>query len=136
MAVVETRPRTPRRAAVTRPHYQPTVRVWRAVVGTGIALLVLVTVHMIANHFVVRRVGGLRTYRQVLAYIGDPLIFTIECFFLLVVTAHALLGLRGVLFDLGLGARARRRIDAGLWVLGVATVAYGFFLVGTLASRS
>jgi succinate dehydrogenase hydrophobic anchor subunit len=136
MAVVETRPRTARRTAAARPHYQPTVRVWRAVVATGIALLVLVTVHMIANHFVVQRVGGLRTYHQVLAYIGDPLIFTIECFFLLVVTAHALLGLRGVLFDLGLGAPARRRIDVGLWVLGVATVAYGFFLVGTLASRA
>jgi succinate dehydrogenase hydrophobic anchor subunit len=100
------------------------------------ALLVLVTVHMVANHFVVKSVGGLRTYHQVLEYVGNPLIFTIECFFLLVVTAHALLGLRGVLFDLGFGPRARRRIDAGLWLLGVATVAYGFFLVGTLASRA
>jgi succinate dehydrogenase membrane anchor subunit len=136
MAVVETRPRTPARGRQQRPHYQPTVRVWRAVAGTGVALLVLVTVHMVANHFVVRSVGGLRTYHQVLEYIGNPVIFTIECFFLLVVTAHALLGLRGVLFDMGFGARARRRIDAGLWVLGVATVAYGFFLVGTLASRA
>ncbi|MGZ4115637.1 MAG: hypothetical protein ACXVQU_09760 [Actinomycetota bacterium] len=136
MAVVETRPRTARRTGSAHPHYQPTVRVWLAVAGTGVALLVLVTVHMVANHFVVQRVGGLRTYHQVLQYIGDPLIFTIECFFLLVVTAHALLGLRGVLFDLRLGARARRRIDVGLWILGVATVAYGFFLVGTLASRA
>jgi succinate dehydrogenase hydrophobic anchor subunit len=136
MAVVETRPRTPARGRATRPHYQPTVRVWRALAGTGVALLVLVTVHMVANHFVVESIGGLRTYRQVLEYIGNPVIFTVECFFLLVVTAHALLGLRGVLFDMGFGARARRRIDAGLWVLGVATAGYGFFLVGTLASRA
>jgi succinate dehydrogenase hydrophobic anchor subunit len=136
MAVVETRPRTPARGRHPRPHYQPTVRVWRAIAVTGVALLVLVTVHMVANHFVIESVGGLRTYRQVLEYIGNPVIFTIECFFLLVVTAHALLGLRGVLFDMGFGARARRRIDLGLWVLGVATVAYGFLLVGTLASRS
>jgi succinate dehydrogenase hydrophobic anchor subunit len=135
MAVVETRPRTPRRDDRSRPRYRPTVRVWRALAGTGTALLVLVTVHMIAHHFVVDSIGGLRTYRQVLEYIGNPVIFTIECFFLLVVTAHALLGLRGVLFDLAVGARGRRRIDAGLWVLGIATVAYGFFLVGTLASR-
>jgi succinate dehydrogenase hydrophobic anchor subunit len=136
MSVVETRPRPSRRSAAARPHYQPTVRVWRALAGTGMALLVLVAVHMVANHFVVQSVGGLRTYRQVLEYIGNPLIFTIECFFLLVVTAHALLGLRGVLLDLGFGAPARRRIDTGLWVLGVVTVAYGFFLVGTLASRA
>jgi len=118
MSVVETRPRSSRRSAGARPHYRPTVRVWRALAGTGMALLVLVTVHMVANHFVVQSIGGLRTYHQVVEYIGNPLIFTIECFFLLVVTAHALLGLRGVLYDLGFGARARRRIDAGLWVLG------------------
>jgi hypothetical protein len=46
------------------------------------------------------------------------------------------MGLRSVLFDMGFGARARRKIDAGLWVLGIATVAYGFYLVGTLASRA
>jgi succinate dehydrogenase hydrophobic anchor subunit len=136
MAVVETRPGTTSRSHSPRPRYQPTVRVWRAVAGTGMALLVLVTVHMVANHFVVRSVGGLRTYHQVLEYIANPVIFTIECFFLLVVTAHALLGLRGVLFDMGFGPRGRRRIDAVLWILGVATIAYGFFLVGTLATRA
>lgn len=136
MAVVETRPRTPARGRPPHPRYQPTVRVWWAVAGTGAALLVLVTVHMVANHFVVESIGGLRTYHQVLEYIGNPVIFTLECFFLIVVTAHALLGLRGVLFDMGFGARARRRIDIGLWVLAIVTVAYGFFLVGTLASRA
>jgi succinate dehydrogenase hydrophobic anchor subunit len=103
---------------------------------TGAALLVLLLVHMVAHHFVVEEIGGLRTYEQVLEYIGNPLIFTVECFFLVTVTTHALIGLRSVLLDMGFGARARRRIDAGLWVLGIATVAYGFFLVGTLASRA
>ena len=111
-------------------------RSWRFTAITGLTVLVLVTVHMVAHHFVVESVGGLRSYQQVLEYIGNPLIFTIECFFLVTVTTHALIGLRSVLFDMGFGARARRRIDAGLWVLGIATVAYGFFLVGTLASRA
>jgi succinate dehydrogenase hydrophobic anchor subunit len=135
MAVVQTRPSkgAPRRA---REHYQPSVRVWRLLAGTGTALLVLITVHMVAHHLVVESVGGLRTYRQVLEYIANPVIFTIECFFLLVVTVHALLGLRSVIYDMAFGTRARRRIDAGLWVLGIATVAYGFFLIGTLASRA
>lgn len=133
---------TPPRVAPTRPRPAPrppgtrSARAWRWTVVTGLALLVLVGVHMIAHHFVVREVGGLRTYRQVLAYVANPAIFTIEAAFLITVTAHALLGVRSVLLDLGVGPRARRRIDLGLWALGVATVAYGLFLVGTLASRA
>jgi succinate dehydrogenase hydrophobic anchor subunit len=91
---------------------------------------------MVAHHFVVEDVGGLRSYRQVLEYVSHPAILTIEAFFLLVVTIHGLLGLRSVLYDLNLGSRARRRIDVGLWLLGLATIAYGFFLLGTLASRA
>ena len=62
----------------------------------------------------------------------------IKCvvFFLIVVTAHALMGLRSVLLDMGFGARGRRRIDVALWVLGLVTAGYGFFLIGTLASRA
>jgi succinate dehydrogenase hydrophobic anchor subunit len=136
MAVVETRPPRPGARRRGREHYQPSVRVWRLLAGTGMALLVLLSVHMVANHFVVESVGGLRSYEQVLDYIANPVIFTIESFFLLVVTAHALLGVRSVLFDMGFGSRTRRRIDVALWVLGVATVAYGFFLLGTLAARA
>lgn len=133
MDVAPTRPRPTKRPPVPGGK---SARVWRWTVVTGAALLVLLVVHMVAHHFVVDEVGGLRSYQQVLEYIGNPLIFTIECFFLVTVTAHALMGLRSVLLDMGFGARARRRIDAGLWLLGVATVAYGFFLVGTLASRA
>lgn len=133
MDVAPTRPVPTRRRPIPGGK---SVRVWRWTVMTGVALLVLLVVHMIAHHFVVEEVGGLRSYHQVLEYISSPLIFTIECFFLVTVTAHALMGLRAVLFDTGFGPRARRRIDLGLWVLGIATVAYGFFLVGTLASRA
>ena len=91
---------------------------------------------MVAHHFVVRDVGGLRSYEQVLDYLARPVIFTLELSFLIVVTTHALLGMRSVLLDLGIGPRARRRIDVLLWLLGIATVGYGFFLVGSLASRA
>lgn len=111
-------------------------RVWWWTTGTGAALLVLVSVHMVAHHFVVEDVGGLRSYRQVLDYIATPVIFTIEAFLLLTVTVHGLLGLRSVLFDMNLSGGAKRRIDLGLWLLGLATVAYGFLLLGTLASRA
>ncbi len=113
-------------------------RVWRWTVGTGLALLVLAGAHMIAHHFVVHQTGGLRTYQQALDYIGHPAILAIECAFLVVVVIHAMLGLRGILqdLDLELGARARRRVDRGLWALGSVTVAYGLVLLTILASRA
>ena len=91
---------------------------------------------MVANHFVLRSVGGLRSYHQVLEYIRHPAILTIESLFLLVVTVHAMLGLRGVVLDLDPSPRALRWIDIGLTTLGVLTLSYGFFLIGTLASRA
>lgn len=103
---------------------------------SGLALLVLAAIHVVAHHFVVEEVGGLRTYRQVLDYIASPVMFTLESAFLVTVTAHALMGVRNVLLDLGAGPRARRRIDAAMWILGILTVGYGMFLVGTLASRA
>ena len=110
--------------------------VWRATASTGVALVVLITVHMVAHHFVVQGTGGLRSYRQVLEYVANPVIFTIELLFLVVVTIHAMLGLRSVLFDLATGERARAWISRALVILGVVTVAYGATLIVTLASRA
>jgi len=110
--------------------------VWRATAFTGIALLALITVHMVAHHFVVESVGGLRTYDQVLDYIANPVIFAIEGVFLIVVTVHAMLGLRSVLFDVATGERTRAWISRGLVALGALTVAYGLVLIGVLAARA
>ena len=111
-------------------------RTWLSTAFTGMALLVLVTVHMVAHHFVVREIGGLRTYEQVLEYIGNPVIFVIEAVFLIVVTWHAMLGLRAVALDLDLSPRLARLVRPGVVVLGVVTVAYGLVLIGVLAGRT
>jgi succinate dehydrogenase hydrophobic anchor subunit len=111
-------------------------RTWRATAASGAALLVLVTIHMIAHHFVVEEVGGLRDYAQVLDYISNPVMFVLEILFLVVVTTHAMLGLRSVLFDFGLSVRGKRMVARGLLVLGIVTVAYGVTLISVLASRA
>jgi succinate dehydrogenase hydrophobic anchor subunit len=123
------------RTASPRPSRSQTV-MWRATAFTGIALLVLITVHMVAHHFVVESVGGLRTYDQVLDYIANPVIFAIESLFLVIVTVHAMLGLRSVLFDIATGQRARGWISRGLVALGALTIAYGLVLIGVLAARA
>jgi succinate dehydrogenase hydrophobic anchor subunit len=107
---------------------------WIAQVVSGGLLLVLLTVHMVANHFVVQ--GGLRNYAQVAAYVGNPLALTIEIAFLLVVTWHAVLGLRAVLADLGLRGRAARIAGRALAGLGLATVGYGLWVLVTIASKA
>jgi len=111
-------------------------RVWHWTAGTGIALVLLATMHIVAQHFVVHQKGGLRTYAEVLSYIGNPVIFVLEAAFLVAVTIHAMLGVRGVLGDLDLSPNTRRRVDRGLWGLGTMTVAYGMALLITLAVRS
>jgi succinate dehydrogenase hydrophobic anchor subunit len=109
---------------------------WHWTAGTGMALVVLATMHIVAQHFVVHQKGGLRTYGEVLSYISNPVIFVLEAAFLVAVTIHAMLGVRGVLGDLDLTLKARRRVDRGLWVLGTATIVYGMALLITLALRS
>jgi succinate dehydrogenase hydrophobic anchor subunit len=111
-------------------------RVWHWTAGTGMALVLLATMHIVAQHFIVHQKGGLRTYGEVLTYIGNPVIFVLESAFLVAVTIHAMLGVRGVLGDLDLTPKTRRRVDRGLWFLGTVTVGYGMALLITLAVRS
>ena len=111
-------------------------RLWRWTAGSGMALVLLATMHIVAQHFIVDQKGGLRTYSEVLTYISNPVIFVLEAGFLLAVTIHAMLGIRSILHDLDLSPRANRRLDRALWALGSLTVLYGAALLTTLALRS
>lgn len=99
---------------------------WLIQVLSGLLLILLLALHMIANHFVVE--GGLRTYADVVAYLSNPIIFVWEIVFLIVVTLHAALGVRAVLLDLGPSAQTERAINWALAVLSVVAVAYGVWL--------
>jgi succinate dehydrogenase hydrophobic anchor subunit len=123
-------------ATATHPEPSTRSRGWRWTAITGVALLVLVTIHMVAHHFVVESIGGLRTYADVLDYIRTPVIFVIEGVFLVAVTVHAMLGLRSVLLDFGLTERWRHLMERSLVALGIVTAVYGFVLLGVLASRA
>ncbi len=104
--------------------------VWQAV--TGIALLVLLGLHFVAHHFIVE--GGLRNFQQVQEYLANPIILTLEVLFLMVVTPHALLGVRAILLDLQLSEATERFIDRAMWVIGIATVLYGFWLTWSIVT--
>ena len=106
--------------------------VWQAV--TGVAVMGLVTLHMVANHFVVPE--GLRDYAQVVAYLSSPVIVVLEIAFLVTVAWHGLLGLRAVIFDLGLSARAETWVTRVLAVVGVLTVGYGLWVTSVIVGQT
>lgn len=100
---------------------------------SGAALLILLTLHMIANHFIVP--NGLRDFEEVVDYLRNPVIVVLEVLFLVFVTWHAMLGVRAIIFDWGLSARAERVVTSILTVVGVATVVYGLWLTAVIVSK-
>src|SRR5579859_4257316 len=98
--------------------------IWQVI--TGIALVLLLGLHMIANHFIAR--GGLRTFADVLAYLRNPVFLVLEVLFLVVVTSHALLGIRAILLDFGPSARGEKLLSRALTAVGILTVGYGLWL--------
>jgi succinate dehydrogenase cytochrome b556 subunit len=100
---------------------------------TGALLLVLLGLHMVVQHFVVE--GGLRNYQQVVEYLSNPFVFLLETAFLVVVTWHALLGVRAILLDLGLKPATERKLSTALTIVGVVAIAYGIWLSATIVSQ-
>jgi succinate dehydrogenase hydrophobic anchor subunit len=91
-----------------------------------VGLVLLLGLHFIANHFIAK--GGLRDFADVVAYLRTPIILVLEVLFLIVMTTHALLGVRAILLDLGLSDRVEKLLSQVLSVLGVLTVGYGLWL--------
>lgn len=106
---------------------------WLAQAISGALLVALMFLHMVANHFVVE--GGLQTYQDVLRYLSNPLVFGLETVFLVVVTLHALLGVRAIVLDTGLSRPAEVRLNRLLAGLGALIVAYGAGLTFFITRR-
>ena len=101
---------------------------WQA--ATGVLLVPLLALHIIAQHFVVK--GGERNFGEVVSFLTHPAIMVLEVLFLIVVTSHAMLGIRSILFDLGLPQRLRANAGRVLTGLGIVTAAYGVWLTITI----
>jgi succinate dehydrogenase cytochrome b556 subunit len=106
---------------------------WISQVISGVLLLLLLGVHIVMQHFVVK--GGLGDYTQVVSYLANPVVLAVEILFVIVLVWHAMLGLRAVLLDFGFGPRGQALITRGVVVLGAVTAGYSFWLIATLAAR-
>jgi succinate dehydrogenase hydrophobic anchor subunit len=109
-------------------------RSWAWQVVSGALVLVLVSVHMVAQHFVVP--GGLRDFAAVVSWLSNPVVIGVELAFLTTVLWHGLLGLRAILFDLGFSPRAERRLTRILAAVWVATVGYGLWLMWVIVAQT
>lgn len=103
---------------------------WIVQAITGLLLILLLGLHMIAHHFVVE--GGLRNFEEVIDYVSNPVIFVLEVLFLIVVTPHAMLGLQSIVMDLGPGESAARTITWVFRILTIVILAYGIWLAVAL----
>ncbi len=99
---------------------------WYWQMFTGIALVLLLGLHFIANHFIAT--GGIRNFADVVSYLRNPIILVLEVLFLITVVTHAMLGVRAIVIDLGISSQTEKRLSQVLTVIGVLTVGYGLWL--------
>ena len=97
---------------------------WIGQAVSGVLLIVIVFLHMLFQHFQ----EGLLSVNEAIAHVASPAIFILELLFVLVVTYHALVGVKSVIFDLKLSDSTRRKVSTGLTILGVVTAIYGIVL--------
>ncbi len=117
-----------------RPAGSRGVPVFVGQVVSGVALIVLLGLHMIAQHFVAP--SGLRFYQEVIDWLRNPVVIVLEVCFLVFVTYHALVGVRAILFDFGFSERTERRITNVLSVVGIITVVYGVVLFAAIINAA
>jgi len=105
---------------------------WFAQAGLGILLVVLLSVHLIVNHWVAPQ--GLLSYADVIRYYDVPGIALMEILFLAVVTVHCLLGLHSILLDLNLSSKFKNAVTSLLVILGVIAIVYGAYLTWVISA--
>jgi succinate dehydrogenase hydrophobic anchor subunit len=100
--------------------------VWALQAISGVLLVAAIALHWFAQHLVVE--GGLRDYSQVVSYLREPFVLVLETSFLVVVSTHALLGLRAIVMDLGPTKPMELLLNLGLGLAGMGAVVYGIDL--------
>ena len=99
---------------------------WLVQAFSGLILVILLGLHMIAHHYVVE--GGLRNYQQVLDYVNNPVVFILQLSFLILGVSHGLLGVRAIITDMRPSASTLRVVNWVLIVIGAVAIVYGFYL--------
>ena len=108
--------------------------IWALKQASGVLVIILILVHLVVNHLVAE--NGLMSFKEVVAYLGNPWIAGMEITFLVIVIGHSLLGLRSVILDFNPPLGFIKVLDPLLIAFGVIAAIYGIWLtivVGSLA---
>lgn len=100
---------------------------WFTQAGLGILLIVLLSVHLLVNHWIAPQ--GLLSHGDVVRYYDVLGIALMEIMFLIIVTAHCLLGLHNILLDINLSSNLTTVLTWLLVILGISVVIYGARLI-------
>jgi succinate dehydrogenase hydrophobic anchor subunit len=96
---------------------------WLGQRATAVLVLVTIGVHLILTHYVA--IGQL-SFANIGERLGTTAVLVNDVVLLVAVVFHALNGVRMVALDYAFGgAGSRRALAAALWLVGVATVAFG-----------
>ena len=68
-----------------------------------------------------------------MAWLRNPVVFTLEALLLVAVSWHAMAGVHAVMLDLGLRGRTERIVAAILGYVMVITILYGLWLLYMVA---
>lgn len=105
---------------------------WLLKILGGFLIVFLLGLHFVVNHLVAP--NGLLSWSEVVRYYQNPIIPIIEGIFLVVVIAHSLIGLRGIILDLNPSDRVLRIVDVLFLTVGTAAAIYGIWLLTVVAS--
>lgn len=101
-------------------------RLWLVQAVAGVALIVFLGAHLVAQHFLVP--GGLRSYTDVVDYLRQPVALAAEMGLVLSVLVHAGLGLRSTLVDVIADPVWLRRASWAIGAVGLAIFVYAVWL--------
>ena len=100
---------------------------------SAVLLVVLLGIHLYVAHFMDldSHTGdeALITFEDVSVRLDQLIYVVVDYSMLAMVLLHGLNGFRTVLFDFDMFAKRRKTVDAGLWMLGIATLVWGIVIL-------
>ncbi len=100
---------------------------------SAVLLVVFLSIHIFAAHFmdIDDKTPGdqLISFNEVSVRLDQLLYIVVDYGMLAMVMFHGLNGLRTVMFDFDMFVKRKKMVDAGLWVLGIATLVWGIIIL-------
>jgi succinate dehydrogenase cytochrome b556 subunit len=94
---------------------------------TAVLVLVTIMVHLVLTHYIA--IGQL-SFDNIASRLAGGAVLVNDIVLLVAVVYHGLNGLRMVVLDWGLSNVAGRRVfDAVLWLVGIAAIVYGIWVL-------